>query len=68
MADEQHRQDGAGVGDHLHQSLEAGQRLVMEVVCLVDDEHHRALALAHQVTQVAFPALRLSEDARGWSS
>src|SRR3546814_10608066 len=53
MADQKDRQQHAGISHHLHQPLEAGQRLVVQVMRLVDHQYDRALALAHDVAQVA---------------
>src|SRR3546814_834719 len=59
MADQKDRQQHAGISHHLHQPLEAGQRLVVQVMRLVDHQYDRALALAHDVAQVALAALGL---------
>src|SRR3546814_4737145 len=59
MADQKDRQQHAGISHHLHQPLEAGQRLVVQVMRLVDHPYDRALALAHDVAQVALAALGL---------
>src|SRR3546814_1930471 len=59
MADQKDRQQHAGISHHLHQPLEAGQRLVVQVMRLVDHQYDRSLALAHAVAQVALAALGL---------
>ncbi len=62
MADQEDGQEYAGVGDHLHKPLQAGQRLVVEIVRFVDHEYDRAPALLHQIAKVALATLGLLGD------
>jgi hypothetical protein len=43
--------------DQLHQAFELDQRVAVQVMGLIDEEHHRLLVLAHQVTKLAFALL-----------
>ena len=62
VADQQHRQDHACASSQLHQPLEAGQRLVVQLVGLVDDQHHGMLVLAHEVPQLSLAPFGLLGD------
>ena len=62
MPNQQHRQHHTGAGRQLHQPLEADQRLVVQVMGFVHDQHDRVLVLAHEVAQFALAPFRLCGD------
>src|SRR3954469_21010650 len=62
IADQQHRQDHACASSQLHEPLESGQRLVVQLMGLVDDQHHGMLVLAHEVAQLALTPFGLLGD------
>ena len=65
MADEDHGQLTAALGDKLNEALERGQRLWVEVVGVVDEQRDRSLGLAKQLLQIAFAPFRLAWDRDG---
>ena len=53
IADQQHRQDHACASSQPHKPLEPGERLVVQPVGFIDDQHDGMLVLAHKVAEFA---------------
>jgi ABC-2 type transport system permease protein len=53
---------GTAVSDHLHQALQAGQRLAVQVVRLIDEQGDGLATPTDQIPQVALAPLTLSRD------
>lgn len=57
MACQQHRQPAVAVRHDLNQPLDPGERVMVQVVRLVDQQHDRLLAFADQVDQLSLAQL-----------
>ena len=60
VADENHRELAAALDHQLDQALQSGQRLRVQVVCVIDEERHRLLGFPEQLLKIALTPLRLA--------
>ena len=64
MACQQHAEFAIAIRHHLDQALQAGERVMVQVVRLIDHQHDRLLAFAHEIAQFPLAQLALLGDLR----